>query len=121
MCNYKSFKTRFIYKFNNNEKQIDVPTVFTWIVTQGTIIFLHKNKDKNLQIVPHCDIIWGCTTIKYYIHVYTTITILNIAFLLTINDNSYNSSNYLQLCNTWGSYIQDYMNAQYRWALRIVS
>ena len=29
---------------------------------RGTIIFLPKNKDKTLQIVPHCGIIRGCTT-----------------------------------------------------------
>jgi len=40
---------------------------------RGTIIFLPKNKDKNLQIVLHYDIIQGCTTIKYYTHVHTTI------------------------------------------------
>jgi len=36
---------------------------------RGTIIFLPKNKDKTFQIVPYCDIIRGCATIKFYTHV----------------------------------------------------
>jgi len=75
-------------------------TIFTQIVAQGYYYFLSKNKDKTLQIVSHCDIIWGCATIKFYTHMHTT----NITFLLTINDNSHNSFNCLQLCNMWGSY-----------------
>jgi len=89
-------------------------TVFTQIVAQGYYYFLPKNKDKTLQIVPHCDIIRGCAIIKFYTHMHTA-NILNITFLLTINGNSYNSFNCLQHCNTWESYIQGYMNARYRW------
>jgi len=40
---------------------------------RGTIIFLLKNKDKTLQIVPHCDIIQVCAIMKFYTHVHTTI------------------------------------------------
>ena len=95
---------------------MNIITIFTRIVAQGYYYFLPKNEDKALQIVLHCDIIWGCATIKFYTHMHTTI--LNITFLLSINGNSYNSFNCLQLCNMWESYTQSYMNAQYRWALR---
>jgi len=52
-------------------------TVLTQIVAQGHYYFYPKNKDKTLQIVPQCDIIWGCTTIKFYTHMHTTSYILN--------------------------------------------
>jgi len=60
------------------------------------LLFLPINKDKTLQIVLHCDIIQGCATIKFYNYVHTTI-LLNITFLLAINDSSYNSFSCLQL------------------------
>jgi len=47
---------------------------------RDAIIFLPKSKDKTLQIVAHCDIIWGCATIKFYAHMHTTTYILNITF-----------------------------------------
>jgi len=85
------------------------------ITTQG-YYFLPINKDKTLQIVLHCDIIRGCATIKFYTHMHT-----KYYLLLMINDNSYNSFSCLQLSNTWGSYIQGYMDIWYRWAIGTVS
>jgi len=64
---------------------------------RGTIIFLPKNKDKTLQIVPHCDIIQGCATIKFYTHVHTTL--LKMTFFID-NNNSYNYFN----CVTHGDH-----------------
>ena len=99
---------------NMETLSIYVHTVFTLIVAQGYYYFLPKNRDKTLQIVPHCDIIRGRTTIT--LHSCAYYNILNITFLLMINDNSYNSFNCLPLCNRWGSYIQGYINARHRWA-----
>jgi len=50
-----------------------IATVFIRIVAQGYYYFLTQNKDKTIQIVPHCNIIRGCATIKFYTHVHTTI------------------------------------------------
>jgi len=48
-------------------------TVFTQIVAEGYYYFFTQNKDKALQLVPHCDIIQGSTTIKFYTHVRTSL------------------------------------------------
>jgi len=39
----------------------------------GVLLFFYpKNKNKTLQIVLHCDIIWGCATIKFYAYMHAT-------------------------------------------------
>jgi len=73
---------------------------------RSTIIFLPKNKDKTIQIVRAA--LWHYSRVHYYkiLHSCAYYYILNITFLLMINDNSYNSFSCLQLCNMWGLYIQ---------------
>ena len=95
-------------------------TVFTRIVAQGYYYFFTQKQGLNL---PNSATLQHYLRVRYYkiLHSHVYYYILNITFLLTINDNSYNSFNCLQLCNTWGSYIQGYTNAQYRWALGTVS
>jgi len=58
-------------------------TIFTQILALGYYYFLPNNKDKNLQIVPHCNIIQGYITIKFYTHllIYYYVYVLNITFI----------------------------------------
>jgi len=118
-CNYvaindiRSFIIVVVFANKQNNNKVFIRTIFTRIVAQGYYYFLPKNKDKTLQIVPHCDIIRGCATIKFYT-LMCILLYIKYYLLLTINNNSYNSFNCLQLCNMWRSYTQGYMNAQYR-------
>jgi len=82
--------------------------IFTRIVAQGYYYFFYpktRTKPPNSAALRHY------SRMRYYkiLHSCAYNCILNITFLLTINDNSYNSFNCLQLCNTWGSYIQGYI------------
>jgi len=93
-------KTHYEYIFPMSNKLNGVYCIYSSCNPGILLFFYTKARIKPFKyVILHCDIIQGCSTIKFYTHMHTTIII--ITFLLAINDKICNSFSCLQLCNTW--------------------
>jgi len=110
---FEHFQTYYIceYFLTTLEQIITVYQVFA-MLNKGTVsLYLYQSILLHFSHKDYSKVNFGHIKILDAIFLGQSLLLSTRYYLY--DDNSYNSFSYLQLCNTWESYIQGYMDARY--------